>query len=101
DKLNVLTRSHALQDVIWSTAVQHGGAARGPQRALATLTVKTDDPNFDRNLIVALYNERRPKIANGGLANFPKVTAPAVQKSLANRFKQEVKDALAMLDDET
>src|SRR5688572_17848259 len=39
--LDVNTRSRALQDVIWSTAVQHGGATPIVHRAIASLTCAT------------------------------------------------------------
>ena len=40
DGLNVLTRSHSLQDVIWSTAVQHGPGNSIPHRALAKVSLR-------------------------------------------------------------
>src|SRR5829696_4167852 len=49
DGLNVLTRSHTLQDVIWSTAVQHGPGTNIPHVALAGVRSRPDDPNFDRD----------------------------------------------------
>ena len=36
DELDMNTRSRALQDVVWSTAVQHGGATSIVHRAIAT-----------------------------------------------------------------
>lgn len=100
DGLNVLTRSHTLQDVIWSTAVQHGSNSRIPHRALSTLSLGPEDADFDRSLIVAIYSERGRKKANGVLAHFPSASVD-VQKGVANRFKNELKDALKMLAEET
>ncbi|MBC7929822.1 MAG: LysM peptidoglycan-binding domain-containing protein [Rubrivivax sp.] len=100
DGLNVLTRSHALQDVIWSTAVQHGPGSKIPHRALAGVSLRPEDAGFDKSLIVAIYNERGRKNANGGLVNFPRAS-PAVQRGVANRFKEESKKALQMLAEET
>src|ERR1051325_2330778 len=47
DNLDVNTRSRAVQDVVWSTAVQHGGATPIVHRACATLSCKQTDPNYD------------------------------------------------------
>src|SRR5215212_10933964 len=38
DRLDVNTRSRALQDVVWSTAVQHGGGTSMVHKALANVT---------------------------------------------------------------
>jgi LysM repeat protein len=99
DGVDVLTRSHALQDVIWSTAVQHGPGSSIPHRALATLNVRPGDPGFDKQLIHAIYAERGRKKADGTLAHFSRNSA-AVQRGVAKRFVTEERLALEMLDDE-
>jgi hypothetical protein len=99
DGLNVLTRSHALQDVIWSTAVQHGPGASVPHRALANVRTSPEDPNFDRDFINAIYAERGRKKADGALALFSR-NSPAVQRGVAQRFRDEQRDALKMLEKE-
>ena len=96
DGVDVTTRSHALQDVIWSTAVQHGGASSIPHVAHATLGINTDHPEFDKRFIVAIYAERGRKRADGKLAHFSG-NRPDVQQGVANRFKNEQSDALKML----
>ena len=96
DGVDVTTRSHALQDVIWSTAVQHGGASSIPHVAHATLGINTDNPEFDKRFIVAIYGERGRKRADGNLAHFSG-NRPDVQQGVANRFKSEQSDALKML----
>ena len=96
DGLDVNTRSGALQDVIWSTAVQHGGGTPIVHRALANVSVPRTDPSFDEQLIRAIYAERGRKKPDGNLAYFGKC-APGVQKSVATRFRNECQDALAML----
>jgi murein DD-endopeptidase MepM/ murein hydrolase activator NlpD len=96
DGLDVNTRSHALQDVVWSTAVQHGGATSMVHKALAKVTVAKTDPKFDEQLIRAIYAERGRKKADGSLVYFSR-NSPNVQKGVANRFKNELQDALAML----
>ena len=94
--LDVNTRSRALQDVVWSTAVQHGGATPIVNRALANVSVPKTDPSYDEKAIRAIYAERGRKKADGNLAYFSK-SSPNVQKGVANRFKSELQDALAML----
>ena len=96
DDLDVNTRSRALQDVIWSTAVQHGGATPIVHRALANVSCAKTDPKYDEQAICAIYAERGRKKADGNLAYFSK-SSPSVQKGVANRFKNELQDALAML----
>jgi len=96
DGLDVNTRCRALQDVIWSTAVQHGGATPIIHRAIANVSVPTTDPGYDEKLIRAIYAERSRKKADGNLAYFSK-SSPSVQKGVARRFRDELQDALAML----
>jgi len=96
DNLDVNSRSRALQDVVWSTAVQHGGATPIVHRACATLSCKQTDPDYDKQLICAIYGERGRQKPGGGLAYFSK-SSPGVQTGVANRFKNEMQDALAML----
>ena len=100
DGLDVNTRSRALQDVVWSTAVQHGGATSMVHKALANVTCAKTDPAFDEQLIRAIYAERGRKKPDGNLVYFSK-SSPNVQKGVANRFKNELTDALAMLAKET
>ena len=92
-------RSRALQDVVWSTAVQHGGKSAVVRKALSKVKVGPDDPQFDEKLIRAIYAERGRRRADGRLAYFPS-SAPNVQKGVANRFKNEQADALKMLAEE-
>ena len=96
DGLDVNTRSRALQDVVWSTAVQHGGATSMIHKALANVSCARTDPGFDEQLIRAIYAERGRKKPDGNLVYFSK-SSPNVQKGVANRFKNELNDALAML----
>ena len=99
DNLDVNTRSRALQDVVWSTAVQHGPGTPIVHRACTSLTCKTTDANYDELLIRAIYAERGKRKADGNLAYFSK-SSPSVQTGVANRFKSELQDALKMLANE-
>jgi LysM repeat protein len=94
--VDVNTRSRALQDVVWSTAVQHGGASPIVSRAITTLTCDCSDPDYDKKLISAIYAERGRTKPDGNLAYFSK-SSPSVQAGVAKRFKNEEQDALAML----
>ncbi len=96
DGLDVNSRCHALKDVVWSTAVQHGGATTIVHKALAKVKCDKNDPSFDELVIRAIYAERGKTKPDGSLAYFSR-NSPNVQKGVANRFKNELKDALAML----
>lgn len=94
--VDINTRSNAVQNVVWSTAVQHGPATPIVNRALSTLSCKPSDPQYDEQLIRAIYAERGRRKPDGNLAYFGK-SSPSVQTGVANRFKNELQDALAML----
>lgn len=88
--LDVDTRSKAVQEVLYSTAVQHGGSGAG---RLWKNALKGKDPASmsDAEIINALYDERSK------VTIYFRSSTPAIQRSVANRFKQERRDALAML----
>lgn len=98
--VNVTDRSAALRDVVWSTAVQHGPETQVIARAIANVRAQgvtpADGQTYDRALINAIYDERGRRDAGGGLAYFTSASA-SVQASVANRFAEERRDALAML----
>ena len=96
NKVDINSRSRAVQDVIWSTAVQHGGATPIIGRAIANLSCALADPAYDKQLICAIYAERGRKKPDGTLAYFSK-SAPSVQAGVSRRFRDEQVDALAML----
>lgn len=97
DDIDVTLRSHALQDVIWSTAVQQGPNTPVVNRAVATLS--DAERSQDRALIIAIYAERGRRNADGTLVYFSR-NSERVQESVAKRFVNEQRDALAMLDRE-
>lgn len=98
--LDINTRSRAVQDVVWSTAVQHGPGTPIVYRACASLSCKQTDANYDELLIRAIYAERGKRKPDGNLAYFSK-SSTSVQTGVANRFKNELLDALKMLANET
>ncbi|MBX9244351.1 peptidoglycan-binding protein, partial [Actinotalea ferrariae] len=84
-------RSPALRDVLWSTAVQHRGRTDDIfERALAGRDVTA---LTDAEIIRSVYAERG---RGDGSAYFPSSSA-AVRAGVVNRFRQEERDALAML----
>lgn len=96
DALDVNSCSRAVQDAVWSTAVQHGGATPIVHRACANVSCPRTDPDYDEQLIRAIYAERGRKKPDGNLAYFSR-SSPNVQTGVANRFKNEQQDALKML----
>ena len=98
--LDCSTRSHALQDTIWSTAVQHGPASSIPSDVCRTVikTVATSTGTvFDAAFIKAIYAERGREEPNGKLVHFPSSGANIVP-GLKARFVEEAADALANLN---
>jgi RNase P/RNase MRP subunit p29 len=100
--LDCTLRSVTVQNVVWSSAIQHGpGGARNIfQRALAALNYPpnevTDTQPTDAALIRAVYTERR---SGNGTKYFGRSTA-AVRESVVNRFHNEEADALRALEQE-
>ena len=102
DSLNVTRRSHALQDVIWSTAVGAARRARGPSRdpppgrsaALCCQLIWS----ATRQLIVAIYAERSRRNADG----FIFYLLQELEGGAGFRFPEvkidEGRDALRMLE---
>lgn len=101
DGVDIPRCSHALRDVIWSTAVQHGPNANVVHLAFNRMRAAGKfDPSavdFDRSAITAIYGERGRKDANGVLVHFSG-NSQAVQDGVARRFQNELADALRMLE---
>jgi len=97
----VTRRAPAVQDAVWSTAVQHGPNTPVVHRAIVAVggapNLQPADLEHDRRLIVAIYAERGRRSAAGNLAYFAR-NSKAVQDGVARRFRDEERDALAMLD---
>lgn len=88
--LNVAERSPAIQDVLWSTSVQHGSGGAANIFKNAGIT----DNMTDAEIIIRIYRERS---ADNGKKYFPS-SSDAVRKSVVNRFKSELADALKMIN---
>lgn len=89
--LDISKRSKAVQDAVWSTAVQNGPNSKVFTNALAGKDVKNMS---DAQIVNALYDERGATNANGSLKYFPSSSA-SVQNSVKNRFVNERQDVLA------
>jgi hypothetical protein len=87
--LDVNNRSIAVQNAIWSTAVQHGQSGANKILRNAGVTPSMSDAEIIRRV----YQERS---ANNGKKYFPS-SSEAVRKGVVNRFKSELKDAFKML----
>lgn len=87
--LDVNSRSDAVKNAAWSTAVQHGPANNVFKNALSGAAIP-DGHAGDKKVIEAVYDERA-KVGT----YFPRV--PELHDSLKNRFASEKADALAML----
>ena len=91
-----------MQDVIWSTAVQHGPNTPVVHRAVVAVggvqTIQPPDIDRDRRLIVAIYAERGRRSGAGNLVYFSR-NSKAVQDGVTRRFRDEERDALRMLAD--
>lgn len=88
--LNVAERSPAIQDVLWSTSVQHGSGGAANIFKSAGITSNMTDAE----IIIRIYRERS---ADNGKKYFPS-SSDSVRKSVVNRFKSELSDALKMID---
>lgn len=94
-------RTNALQQVAWSVAVQHG--ASNGAHLISRAYNRVDDGELsdisDQDIINAIYDERAKENSRGELAYFSR-SSLAVQKALRNRFDDERRDALEMLESE-
>lgn len=101
DALDIRTRAPAVQDAVWSTAVQHGPNTPVVHRAIVAAggaaSLHPVERERDRRLILAIYAERGRRSAAGNLVYFAR-NSRAVQDGVARRFRDEERDALAMLD---
>lgn len=91
--LDIDARSRVLQDVAWSTAVQHG-----ERTDVFTAALRGKDPNqlSDEEIIMAVYAERGRPGPNGTLARFSK-NSMRVQRGVKSRFIAEQNNALNAL----
>lgn len=95
--LDINARSRAVQEAVWSTAVQQGQFSSAIVNAAKRLDgVDRKSADFDERLINAIYDERSKLNKDGNLAYF-KSSAPDVQAGIKLRYVNERRDALEML----
>jgi hypothetical protein len=92
--LDISSRNKVLQDVLWSTSVQHGGRTNIFNNALKNVDI-SDMSDYD--IIKAIYKERGRKNKEGILIYFSR-NSINVQNGVFKRFEKEEKDALEALD---
>jgi len=80
------THCYGLQDAIWSISVQHGPGSSIPIKGINAVGVGASDPQ----IISAIYDER------DRVDVYFKRSTAAVRASVANRFRQERADCLAL-----
>lgn len=93
--------SHALQEVVWSAAVQHGPDTSIVIKSIEQLQGKVDPDSaeWDRELIKTIYAERGRKNTSGSLVYF--VSSPQRdQINIGKRFVRECAEAIRMLEDD-
>jgi hypothetical protein len=78
--LDLSQRSQALREVVWSTAVQHGGGTNVVSRALSRLGTTSAEGISDQQLIAAIYEERNTRFGS---------STDAVRQSVQRRFQDE------------
>jgi len=100
EALDATARSPVMQDVIWSTAVQHGGATNIVHLAFSALRASGGftpaAASFEHDAITAIYAERGRQDATGALVHFAR-NSPTVQAGVARRFESELAEALRRL----
>ena len=81
--------SHAINDVVWSTAVQHGQTTDVVTLAIKNLNrPNSETREYDRALIDAIYEERGKTNSHGQLIRFIHSSA-AQQAGVAGRYTSE------------
>lgn len=90
---NKILNDFSARNVLWSTAVQHGGY--GAYRIIEPLKNISNIEDF----ITAIYKERGRRNLKGALVHFPNCSK-AVQEAVASRYNREREDAIRMYRDE-
>lgn len=89
--LDINTRSKAVQDAVWSTAVQNGPNSSVFTNAFAGKNVNNMS---DAQIVNSLYDERSATTSSGSLKYFSS-SSQSVQNSVSNRLVNERQDVLA------
>lgn len=100
--VDISQHSKALQNAVWSTAVQHGPRTQFVTQAIDNVkeqNIQPDDPDFDRSMINAIYDERGRTNAKGQVVHFHS-SSPAKQQEQLRRFANERDQSLQELEAE-
>jgi len=94
--LDLDARHPAVRDVVWSVAVQHGGAAGILADAIARADAAPgrDDPGYDRALIEAIYAVRADYV-RGVAGRSPAGARATLESVVRKRYPAELAAALA------
>ncbi|AFJ46273.1 hypothetical protein [Shimwellia blattae] len=99
--VDIRYHSHTLNDVVWSTAVQHDHLNNMVINAIKTVGGDvSESKEYDRKLITAIYDGRGRKNDDGNLTYLSK-NSKKVQDGVSGRFISEKKEALGRLKDES
>ena len=92
--------SHAINDVVWSTCVQHGAQTDVVVAAMKSVGRTVEEAKeYDRLLIDAIYTERGKANESGALIRFIHSSAD-VQSGVKKRYAKERLKAQNELQDE-
>lgn len=97
--VDVTQHSRALQNVVWSTGVQHGAVTRLITQAVQTVKASglvPQDSGFDAAVIREVYALRGCTLDDGSLALFQS-SSPKVQAGVIRRYNLELNQALSEL----
>ncbi|QBH01336.1 lytic transglycosylase domain-containing protein [Xanthomonas oryzae] len=98
--VDIRYHSHALNDVVWSTAVQHGGSSDIIADCIKSLGLpNAETRDYDKKLIEAIYDERGRKDGKGILVHFKSASADQ-RDGVEKRYKSERLTAQKELEDE-
>ncbi|MEN8905475.1 MAG: M23 family metallopeptidase [Clostridiales bacterium] len=87
-QIDFTKHSNALQNVVWSTSVQHG------TMGATGIILKQNLNGSDEEIIIGIYNERQKVNIYFSSSSY------AIRNSVYNRFEREKQDALNMLRNE-
>ncbi|WP_368164374.1 hypothetical protein [Aeromonas sp. R6-2] len=97
--VDVRYHSHSLNDVVWSTAVQHGVSDVIVNAIQNINLTPSETKEYDQALISEIYAERGKTDGDGSLIYFSK-NSKSVQDGVRKRFVSERREAIKRLSDE-
>ena len=100
--LDITKRPIAVQDMVWSIAVQHGPKTSLIHNAIIKYLHGRQISASDEDFVKAVYAERMAQDSSGTLIYFKKATSKNIKMraSLLNRFRDELETTLKRLSGE-